>query len=472
MTLTELQERRDAVAYVRACLDALHEGAEERALTEDEDRQWAEGWAYVEENESLIRRYEQVMDRAQRVSTESGDAPGIMRRVEIFDGTEVKSLGREAIRDRALKVLEDRSFVRHLDTAQVDRVSDLIGSQSDNIDGSQIAQRLLITEDPAYKSAFQRVMAGPQAVLNADESRAMRAWQEFRTMNEGTTTAGGFGIPVLIDPTIILTAQGHPNDFFRVCRVETITTNRWLGVSSAGVTWSFDAEGTEVSDDSPTLAQPRVDVYTARGFIPYTIEVGQDYPGFATEMGRLLASGYSELTVQKFTVGSGSGEPDGIVTKLDATTGSEVLATTSGQLGAVDVYALWAALPIRYRSAAKFMSSVSMENHVRQFGTTTAQSDFTVNLSSQEIPSLFGHEYLLNDYMASFTGTTGHVNYMVVGDWSNYLIAQRAGMTVELVPHLFGVTTGRPLGERGWFAYARVGGDVVNTSGFRLLNQT
>ena len=32
----------------------------------------------------------------------------------------------------------------------------------------------------------------------------------------------------------------------------------------------------------------------ARGFIPYSIEVGQDYPGFASEMSQLLAEGYDE----------------------------------------------------------------------------------------------------------------------------------------------------------------------------------
>jgi predicted phage gp36 major capsid-like protein len=60
----------------------------------------------------------------------------------------------------------------------------------------------------------------------------------------------------------------------------------------------------------------------------------------------------------------------------------------------------------------------------------------------------------------------------VVGDFSNFVIAQRAGMTVELVPHLFGVTNGRPLGARGWFAYARHGFDSVNDAAFRLLQNT
>ena len=41
----------------------------------------------------------------------------------------------------------------------------------------------------------------------------MQAYNEYRAMSEGTTTAGGFGIPVFIDPSIIMTAQGSENPF-------------------------------------------------------------------------------------------------------------------------------------------------------------------------------------------------------------------------------------------------------------------
>ena len=108
-------------------------------------------------------------------------------------------------------------------------------------------------------------------------------------MTEGTTSAGGYGIPVLIDPSIILTSQAADAPLLQVARVIEITTNIWHGVSSAGVSWAYQAEGSTVADDSPTLAQPTVTTYMARGFIPYSIEVGQDYVGFAEEISMLLS---------------------------------------------------------------------------------------------------------------------------------------------------------------------------------------
>ena len=67
------------------------------------------------------------------------------------------------------------------------------------------------------------------------------------------------------------------------------------------------------------------------------------------------------------------------------------------------------------------------------------------------------------------TSTSNPIGLAVVGDFSNYVIARRGGMSVELVPTLFDVTNNRPTGQRGWFAYARIGGNSVNDLGFRLL---
>ena len=69
------------------------------------------------------------------------------------------------------------------------------------------------------------------------------------------------------------------------------------------MSWSYDTEAGEVSDDAATLAQPTVSIHMARGYIPYSIEVGMDYPGFATEMGRLLDQGYSDLLAAKTMTG-------------------------------------------------------------------------------------------------------------------------------------------------------------------------
>jgi HK97 family phage major capsid protein len=386
------------------------------------------------------------------------DAPQIMRRTET--DVDLRTATRTQVRDAALKVLD--AGARDLAARQLDHVDALLRTHNGNIDGSQIARRMLLTENDAYRSAFHKAVTSPAPAWTSEEARAIN---EYRAMSGGVDTAGGFGVPVLIDPSIILTSGAGAAPVLELARVVTITTDEWKGVSSAGVSWSYDAEGAQVSDDSPTLAQPTVPVKTARGFIPYSIEVGDDYPGFAAEMRRLLDAGYVDLVASQTITGA---TPTGIFTALDANTNVEVVVNTDGAFSAPDLLKVWKSLPERYRARATWLMHTDVENEIRSFGVNN-DSYYTVNLAAGGIGNLFGRPVRTTDYAPEFTGTTGAANILVVGDFSNFLVAQRAGMSIELVPHLFGTTNGRPTGERGWFAYARHGFDSVNDLGFRLL---
>jgi HK97 family phage major capsid protein len=334
-------------------------------------------------------------------------------------------------------------------------------------DGGDIARRLLLTENDDYRSAFiEYLRYGSAAVLSPAQAQAV---SEFRAMSIGTDASGGFGIPVLIDPSIILTSQGSLNPFRRISRIIPITNDEWKGISSAGVTWSIDAEAAAVSDDTPTLAQPVVTTGMGRGYIPYSIEAGMDYPGFAEEMGTLLLEGYDELQAQHYCTGSVSATNRGIITALDANTNVEVTPTTDGAFGAVDINKVWGALPDRFKQNATWMMNHDVANEVSSFSTAGVGSFFTVTLAEANAPQLKGRPTEFASYFPDFTGTTGPSNLIVVGDFRNFVIVDRAGMNVEVLPLVTDVTNNRPTGERGLFAWARFGSNSVNDRAFRLL---
>jgi HK97 family phage major capsid protein len=339
-----------------------------------------------------------------------------------------------------------------------------------------IARRILVTENDDYRNAWMKLVTDPHPILSPEENRAVLAWQEFRAMADFTTTAGGFGIPVFIDPSIIMTAQGSGNPFLQICKQVDINTTVWKGVSSAGVTWAFQTEGSVTTDNAPTLAQPTVSVHMARGFIPFSIEVQSDYPSFASEMSTLLAAGYDELLVQKFTNGSGSGEPKGILTAISATSGDRIkFASGTGLLTAADPYAVWKALPQRFRRGASWLMSIGVNNAIRQLGAANVFHGYTVNLPEAWADQLFNKPVYESPYMPdSTTWTTTAEGQALVGDFQQFVIARNGGMSVELIPNLVqqataGTGFGMPTGQRGWFAYARIGSDCVNTASFRLL---
>jgi HK97 family phage major capsid protein len=457
-----LVEREGAIAEMEAVTAAAV--TETRAtLTEDEDAAFEAAKAKVDGVDAeLARLDERIADleaRAERAA-KSAIAPTIIQRVPEANPAEVRYMRPQEARDAALSTLEREG--KHLRSDELDKVESLVRSASGNCDGSQIAKRLLVTETEDYRTAWQKLVTQPTPILTQDESAAVLRFNELRAASIGTDASGGYGVPVLIDPSIILTSQGSLNPFRSISRVITITNDEWKGVSSAGVTWSYDAEAAAVSDDSPTLAQPNVVAHMARGFIPYSIEVGGDYPDFAGEMARLLAEGYDELQASAFCTGSGSGQPYGILTALDANTNVEVTPTTDGAFGAVDIND-------RYKANATWVMNHDVGNEVSSFSTSGMGSFFTVDLSQGNAPQLKGRPVAFASYFPDFTATTGASNILVVGDFRNYVIVERAGMNVELVPHLVDVTNNRPTGQRGWFAWARHGADSVNDLGFRLL---
>ncbi len=466
-------ELRKMAEVLDAHLKALHQTdeGELRDLTDDEESAFNLGMQLRTEILDRLDKHTKIADVFRRRPAVVQQAYANIRYGLDDPAGDTRRLTNPEARDKALRILDSRDAA-DLSDAQKTQVEKQL--RRDTI----TARRILVTENEDYRTAWMKMVTDVHPVLTPEENRAVQAWYEFRALGDWTTTAGGFGIPVFIDPSIILTAQESGNPFLSIAKQVTVNTNQWKGVSSAGVTWAFQTEAAAATDNSPTLAQPTVLVHMARGFIPYSIEVGMDYPGFASEMSTLLAQGYDELLVNKFTIGSGTGEPKGILTAISAVSGDRVkLASGTGLLTAADPYNVWKALPQKYRRNASWLMSIGVNNGIRQLGTANVFHGYTVNLPEGWADQLFNKPVYESAYMPdSTTWTTTAEGQAVVGDFSNFVIARNGGMSVELIPQLFQqVTAGAgggpavPTGQRGWFAYARIGSDSSNTAGFRLL---
>ncbi|WP_426568098.1 phage major capsid protein [Streptomyces canus] len=381
-----------------------------------------------------------------------------------WDLSEVRTFGRskdavgQELRSRALCAIEKMSGandrVRSVATGILERWDD-----SD----STIAKLCLATSSPEYLRAWSKMARGHGHLISPEERTALE-----RAMSL-TDSAGGYLVPFQLDPTVIITANGSTNQIRQIARQVVATGDVWNGVSSGAVSWSWDAEGAEVSDDSTTFAQPTVPVYKAAGFVPISIEALEDEANVTQEVARLLAFGRDVLEAAAFATGSGAGQPTGIVTALTGTS-SVVTSTTTDTFAAADIYKVDNALPARYRGMASWLANRGVYNLVRQFDTQGG-AQMWERISADVPAELLGRPVYESEDMDGVVNATQDNYLAVYGDFSNYVIADRVGMTVEFIPHLVG-SNRRPTGQRGWYAYYRVGADSVNDGAFRMLNVT
>lgn len=394
-------------------------------------------------------------------------APGLVTRsdpYEDLDHVRTRAVAAADLRGLALNAIERAPA--ELDDDGRERATQLIERGDRH---GRIARHVLLTGSPAYQRAFEAVLGGVQPwQLDEEEQRALRFADEHRrAINEGTGVAGGFLVPFHLDPTVILSNAGSTNPFRQISRTETITTNEWHGVSSAGVTAQWRAtEGTQVPDGSPTFAQPTARVHSADAYLQASFEASMD-TNIASQVGMLLNDAKDNLEATAFAVGTGTNQPFGVVTAVAAVAGSRV--TGGATYDVADVYATKDALPPRWRSRASWVANETVLTLTRQFATGTGpQHAFWADLGMSTPSLLLGRPVYESSAMDGTLAAASTNDILLCGDFSNYLIVDRVGMTVAYEPLVKGAG-GRPTGEVGWYAFWRVGANVLVPDAFRVL---
>lgn len=437
-------ERRSALERVRASTQSTDRAP--NALAVQRGTPTGSGSAY---DSDPILNPDSVEDRRFRNPWDLGEMRTYARGPE--------EIGQE-LRARALCAVEKMSGandrIRSAATGIIEAWDDKRGT---------IARMCLATSSPEYLRAWSKLARGKGHMITPEEQQALE-----RAMSL-TDNGGGYLVPFQLDPTVIITSDGSQNDIRQVARQVVATGDVWNGVSAGAVQWRWAAEGSEAGDNAPTFGQPTVPLHKADGFVPISYEAMDDAENVTTEVGRLLAAGKDELEALALAVGTGVGQPTGIVTALTGTS-SIVTSTTTDTFASGDVYKVDSALPARYRKNASWMANRAIYNTIRQFDTAGG-SALWERISADVPPMLLGRRALEAEDMDAAVNATQDNFVAVYGDFSNYVIADRIGMSIEFLPQLMGAN-GRPKGQRGWYAWYRVGADSVNDGAFRMLNVT
>ena len=483
----ELRQRLGEIETRRKEIDAEYAG---EALPEEARDEFK---ALGEEKERTQDLIEELEYRAAEIASASQDEsrterpgfqtrrPGTATGNDIYDLSTVRASFdnpermKQELTDRAMQSVE-RAVFPHVDAERRgtrEHIERLLTHTRESIPG-EIARRILTTGSPTYRSAFGKYIAGRH--LTPDEQRALSL---------GSAATGAAAVVYQLDPTIVPTSNFSINPFRAIARIETISgTNEWKAVTSGAITAAYSAEATQSSDNAPTLAQPDLIVDKAQAFIPYSIELGEDWGALGAEMASLLQDAKDDLEATKFTTGAGHGsnEPKGLITAATNTT----TAGGTGAFAIADLYKVFEALPPRFRPRAQWVGNLFTYDKVRQFDTAGGSgvwvdADGVANvrglgpqvggegLGSNAVmlqPALLGRPAWESTAMASALTTGSKI--LAIGDFRYFVILDRVGLNVEFIQNLVGANQ-RPTGQRGLYAYWRNTSDVLSAAAFQVL---
>lgn len=325
--------------------------------------------------------------------------------------------------------------------------------------------QILARQAEDYRSAFSKLVTGRGYLLTAEEQRAAIA--------VGTNTSGGYLVPTHLDPTIMLTNAGSDNTIRQYARKVTLTTGKtWNGVTSAGVSASWDAELEEVSDDTSAFGPAGITPTKPQAFIKASIEAFEDIANLTDDVLMLLADAREVLEGAGFATGDGTSDaPLGVFPAIYASSGARITSTTAATIGEVDIHAVYRALPQRFRRRAFWIMNPLYNLAIKRLGTAVSSS-FSGDLTASTADKILNRPVIETDDAPTTQTTTALDHEIAFVDLQQYVIVDKPGSTsIEFVPLLTG-SNNLPNGQRGWYMHWRTGAGMPVIGGRILVDKT
>jgi len=471
-----LEQMRARLREIMDRLRAIHTAAGDAALTAEQSAEFDTLDAERAQVEAGIAREERRSALARSAPAAAPVDPGEIR-TEGGDGARGAAPAvhidvdpREVLRDRSLT---GRARSRQLVETVLRQVEPLV---DDNVHQRNLerllrkharqawwAENLILRSLDTYHDAWELLMTGRSLQLT-DEQRAALA--------VGTSTQGGYLVPTHLDPTLMITSDGSANVMRQYATVRTLVEGKqWNGVTTAGVTASWDAELTEVSDDSPTVGTAGIAVSKPQALVQASIEAFEDITGLASDVLMLFADARDVLEGAAHMTGTGTAPvPKGLFTAINASSTLQITSTTAATIGEVDLAAVKVALPQRFRrmDRARWVMHPTYAEAIRRLGTAVS-STYSGDLTMPTSDRIKGFGVVESDDAPDTQTTTALDQEIVFADLSQYVIVDKPGGTsIEFIPTMFG-SNGLPNGARAWYMHWRTGAGMPVLQAGRIL---
>ena len=410
------------------------------------------------ENRESARRYEAPNVVARKTPDNLFDMTEYRRRTSSEDA--MKSL----MIDGALRAVEAMVFPHPKATAEgtTGHIQKLLSiprpqrPMENGFDSAKFAQHVLAAGSPVYERAFWKALGG--LPLTPEEQATVAT--------VGTTTTGGYMVPVQLDPTIILTSDGQLNPLRQISTVRQLNVGNTLQlITSAGVTASYGTETVARTPTAPILGRPSITVVEGSVVIDFSFAAGEDIPNLSAQLAPLITDAKDALEADKFVNGTGSTQPEGVLYGIASTYN---VGTTGDGFDLEDLGVIQTRLAPRWRPRAAWLAETAIYTEAERLDRASGGGSANAYrpLADGAPDRLLGKPRYESSAMES-DFTTASNRIAIYGDFSQYVIADKIGLSVELVPHMVDAD-GKIVG-RGLLARFRNSGAVVVDSAFRVL---
>jgi len=317
------------------------------------------------------------------------------------------------------------------------------------------------------KGAFEKYLRNGMGSLNANERSMMAELRGTSTQVAGTDSLGGFLVPQDFSNELDI-ATLFTGEVERLAKKLNTAGGALLDyptINDTATDAGLTNEAAAVTVQDMTFANAQLSAYNYASQVRVSMQLLQDN---AFDLNAFLAESMGEriarATNAAFTTGSGSSQPQGIIT--GATLGNTAASATA--IAADDILDLVHSLDPSYRNKPSFglMAHDNVIAAIRALGIGSS-NDFPIfipSMAAGEPDKLFGYNLYYNNDMASAI-TTGQKT-LLAADFSKFVVRTAGGVQFVRLNERYMDEL-----EVGYVAFARKDSKVLDTRAVKYLAQ-
>ncbi|HEY0011563.1 MAG TPA: phage major capsid protein [Allosphingosinicella sp.] len=289
--------------------------------------------------------------------------------------------------------------------------------------------------------------------------------RELRAQAVGTNAAGGFTVPTTLSNNLILALKGYGPmnegggaSWLITAEGNLINIPTLDDTSNKG---ALLAENTDAADADLTFGQKSLPVYkytsgTFKVSNELLMDSGVDVARIVTDA---MAERLGRAINEHCTVGTGSAQPQGIVTGASA----GITAASATAIAADELIDLIHSVDMAYRPRGTFMFNDGTLKVLRKLKNSDGDYIWRPGMDASAPGTLFGYAYAVNNDMATIAASAKSVLF---GDMAKYQGRRAGGFALRRLDERFATSD-----QVGFVGFARIGGVVVDSRALKVLTQ-